>query len=74
MNPLLRTQEIAARFNEEEAVWQCYRQKREIRLLLSGHSSPDEATDDEALDRADWLAAEKECRTLPVLPPLLPRE
>ncbi|HEV7405493.1 MAG TPA: hypothetical protein VGO11_21290 [Chthoniobacteraceae bacterium] len=70
MNPLLRTQETAARFNEEEAVWQCYRRKRETRRVLGGES----AMDDAALDRADWLAAEKECRTLPVLPAPRPHE
>jgi hypothetical protein len=75
MNPLLHTQEIAARFNEEEAVWQCYRRKREIRRLLSGHSAlVEEAATDEELDRADWLAAEEECRAVPVLPPVPPRE
>ena len=70
MNPLLRTQEIASRFNEEEAVWQCYRRKREIRRVLEGEAS----LEDEALDRADWLAAEEECRTMPVRPASRPRE
>lgn len=54
-------QELARRFNEDEAVWRRYRQKRELRRLL-GSPSP---LPEEVLDDLDWLEAERECRTTP---------
>lgn len=54
-------QELARRFNEDEAVWRRYRQKRELRRLL-GSPSP---LPEEVLDDLDWLEAERECRKAP---------
>lgn len=54
-------QELARRFNEDEAVWRRYRQKRERRCLL-GLPSP---LPEEVLDNLDRLEAERECRKAP---------
>jgi hypothetical protein len=58
MKPILDSQELASRFNEDEAVWRRYRQKRVLRRLR-GSSSP---FSEEVLDLLDWLEAERECR------------
>lgn len=58
MKPILDSQELVRRFNEDETVWRGYRQKRGLRLLR-GSSSP---YPEEVLDRLDWLEAERECR------------
>jgi len=58
MNSLADPQELARRFNEDEAVWRRYRQKRDLRRFRGG-SSP---LPEEVLDRLDWLEAEQECR------------
>lgn len=58
MKPYFDSQELARRFNEDDAVWRRYRQKRGLRLLR-GSSSP---YPEEVLDRLDWLEAERECR------------
>lgn len=52
------SQELVRRFNEDEAMWRRYRQKGELRRLR-GSSNP---LSEEALDRFDWLEAERECR------------
>lgn len=52
------TQELARRFNEDEAVWRCYEHKRALRRLLGSRSSLPE----DVLDDLDWQAAERECR------------
>jgi hypothetical protein len=51
-------QELARRFNEDEAVWRRYRQKRGLRRLFGSRSLLPE----EVLDDCDWLEAERECR------------
>ena len=58
MNPTIETQELARRFNEDEAVWRCYEQKRATRRLPG--EGPSAAAD--ILDDRDWQAAERECR------------
>jgi len=55
MKPLIDTQEIARRFNEDEAVWRRFEQKRSQRD--SSLSIPEEI-----LDEIDWREAEQECR------------
>jgi len=51
-------QDLARRFNEGEAVWRRYRQKRELRRLFG----PQVPFPEEVLDDLDWLQAEEECR------------
>jgi hypothetical protein len=56
-------QENVRRFNQEEAVWQCFAAKRAVRKrllrLLRSLGSPSALTKKQ-LDRLDWLAAELE--------------
>lgn len=63
MRPFIDSQALASRFNEDEAVWSRYEQKRSLRRLR-GWSSP---YPDEVLDRLDWLEAEQECRKTPCI-------
>jgi hypothetical protein len=56
-------QENVRRFNQEEAVWQCFAtrravRKRLLRLLCSLGSPP--ALTKKQFDQLDWLAAERE--------------
>jgi hypothetical protein len=60
MTPTMDSQELARRFNEDEAVWRRYEQIRELRRRF-GTDSP---LSEEALDHLDWLQAELECRTV----------
>ncbi len=60
MNPLNDSQELARRFNEDEAVWRCYEDKRQMRRLLGSRIPLSE----EVLDHLDWLEAERECRVI----------
>jgi hypothetical protein len=53
-------QELARRFNEDEAVWRAFEYKRAFRRLL-GNMAP---LSDEAFDRLDWEEAERECRVV----------
>ncbi len=55
---MINPQELARRFNEDEAVWRSYECKRTLRALL-GSRSP---LSNKALDDLDWQAAERECR------------
>jgi hypothetical protein len=57
---MLDSQELARRFNEDEAVWKCYSLKRDLRLRLNLKSS----LPDEVQDMLDWLDAERECRAV----------
>lgn len=61
MNSLIDSQELVNRFNEDEAVWRRYEQKRDLRRLR-GASSP---LPEDVLDRLDWLEAERGCRERP---------
>lgn len=58
MDQMINPQELAERFNEDEAVWQRYEYKRRRRLLRDNES----LLPDEVLDQIDWIEAERECR------------
>lgn len=58
MKPAVDSQELARRFNEDEALWRRYEQKRKLRLVL-GLRTP---LPEEVLDDLDWGEAERECR------------
>ena len=60
MNAMNESQELARRFNEDEAVWRCYERKRALRKC-PGLCPP---LQEEILDDLDWLAAEQECRVV----------
>ena len=53
------TQEFAHRFNEEEAIWRRFQEKRLARHLLEADSQMPESI----LDHFDWLEAERDIRT-----------
>ena len=55
MKPRSETQEIARRFNEDEAVWRRFEEKRRMRDSAS-------LFPDELLDKIDWREAEQEYR------------
>ena len=55
---MTETQDLARRFNEDEAVWRCYERKWALRRLLGSRSPLSE----DVLDDLDWQAAERECR------------
>ncbi|MDH4188145.1 MAG: hypothetical protein OEV08_14230 [Nitrospira sp.] len=58
MKPFIDIQDLIDNFNEDEALWRRYQQKRDLRLLRgSWRLFPDEV-----LDRLDWLEAERERR------------
>ena len=57
---MTETQELARRFNEDEAVWRCYEHKRALRRLLGSRTSLAE----DVLDCLDWQEAERECRAV----------
>ena len=48
------------RFNEDEAVWRRFEEKRKLRRLTKTKFELSE----ELLDHFDWIAAERECREL----------
>lgn len=60
MKSMIDAQELARRFNEDEAVWHCYENKRALRRLLGSRSPLSE----DILDDLDWQAAERECRVV----------
>ena len=60
MKPMIDAQELARRFNEDEAVWRVFQDKRTLRRLL-GSNTP---LQEETLDWLDWQAAERECRAV----------
>jgi hypothetical protein len=53
-------QELARRFNEDEAVWRSFGKKRLLRRLLD----PCAVVPDQMLDDLDWLEAEREVRSI----------
>ena len=65
---MLDSQELARRFNEDEAVWRSYEHKRALRRLLGSRSPLAE----EVLDDLDWQAAERECRQVRAVGSVLP--
>ena len=58
--PMIEAQELARRFNEDEAVWRSYEHKRALWRLLGSRSPLPE----EILDYLNWQAAEWECRAV----------
>jgi hypothetical protein len=60
MDQLINSQELARRFNEDEAVWRAYENRRRLRLLHGTES----LLLAEILDELDWIAAERECREM----------
>lgn len=58
MDQLVNPQELARRFNEDEAVWRAYESRRRLRRLNGTES----LLWDEILAELDWIAAERECR------------
>lgn len=62
--PLHDSQELSRQFNEDEAVWRCFEEKRSLRRLRPLPSPfAKETFPAETLDRLDWLEAERETRT-----------
>jgi hypothetical protein len=59
MDQTADSQGLARRFNEDEAVWQRYEDKRSLRLRSAGGES---VLPDEVQDTLDWTEAENECR------------
>jgi hypothetical protein len=59
MTRILDTQEFARRFNQEEATWRRFHEKRQKRRLPGSDSPMPESL----LDNLDWLAGEREIRT-----------
>ena len=57
-------QELARRFNEDEAVWRCYQQKRKLRRAIQRKLGTRSSLPEKALDQIDWCEAERECRTI----------
>lgn len=58
MNPACDVHALVRRFNEGEAVWCRFVERRALRRMLGSQPGPAE----EILDRLDWIAAERECR------------
>jgi hypothetical protein len=58
MKVMMETQELARRFNEDEAVWRAFERKRALRRL-PGAGTP---FSEQILDYLDWREAERECR------------
>ena len=58
MDQMADSQELARRFNEDEAVWQRYEYIRRLRLRLGIKS----LLSDEVLDELDWIEAARQCR------------
>jgi hypothetical protein len=61
MNSLVDVQELARRFNEDEAVWRCFVKKRALRERPRSRPPFSEHVLD-YLDCLDWLTAEREGR------------
>ena len=57
MKPLFETLEIARRFNEDEAVWRRFEEKRRLRNSMS-------FIPESILDEIDWREAEQEVRVI----------
>ena len=57
MTPVIDTQELARRFNEDEAVWQRYQQLRRLWRRRTKQTRLTKRLDDRA-----WQRAERACR------------
>jgi len=58
MNSAQQAQTLARQFNDDETVWRAFERRRLIRRFLRSRSP----LPDGCLDRADWLAAERDAR------------
>jgi hypothetical protein len=56
---MFSSEDLARRFNEEEAIWRCYQEKRKERRRRFRLRSQ---IGEKLLDQLDWLAAERETR------------
>jgi hypothetical protein len=54
-------QELARQFNEDEAVWRCYQERRKERRRRFRLRS---CLGEKLLDQLDWVAAEREARPI----------
>ena len=61
MEMMIEVQELARRFNEDEAVWRSYERKRALRKWRNARA-PFSAHVLDYLNRLDWLSAEQESR------------
>lgn len=68
MNPIHDPEELSRQFNEDEAVWRCFEEKRWLRRRLGSPSGMSE----EQLDRLDWSEAEREIREIRVIGTFFP--
>lgn len=68
MNLLARAQELARRFNEDEAIQQSFEHRRRLRQFLGARSPLPEET----LDDLDWLAARRSCRQTRAIALIIP--
>lgn len=67
ISPFNDVHERVRQFNDDEAVWRCFEEKRALRkelLELLRSLNAESALTDEELDRLDWLAAEREARPI----------
>jgi len=62
ISPFNHVQENVRRFNEDEAVWRCFKRKRARRKRLLGPPVSQPPLTKKQLDDLDWLAAECEAR------------
>ena len=65
ISPFNDVHENVRRFNEDEAVWRCFKRKRARRkrlLRLLGPLASQPPLTKKQLDDLDWLAAEREAR------------
>ena len=60
MKPMIEAQELARRFNEDEAVRRAFEDKRALRRLLGSDAPLPEKT----LDRLDWQSAARDCHAV----------
>ena len=58
MGQIRASQELASRFNEDEAVWRRFECLRKLRLLLKIES----VLPADVLDEIDWIEAERKVR------------
>ena len=68
MEQMTDSQELARRFDEDEAVWQGYDYRRRLRLRMG----IDSLLPEEVLEELDWLEAERECREIRCVAKRLP--
>ena len=68
MDEMTNSQELARRFNEDDAAWRAYENRRRQRLLKRVES----LLSDAIVDELDWIEAEREARTIRCVGRVLP--